>query len=374
VELLSWLQTIERDFEPPLLQGRKRFNESRGWVGVWLLRSLLGARVEKADTKSRKLVALLSSRWQTWATHVSLAGFTLVPALADLQPAFWQTVAGYGAIGLSFILSLIANLSRMLTLTDPYFNANAYKLFRRQEYDMFQAYFRENRYTFRTIYDWVRLLYKENNLEAVIAEHREIQRQWGEIVEQLQQELNEKELGLERNERIIRELVEQIDSLQRLVKFNEDGFNAAISTIYRLRAGDTLFGTSDLRVLSDFSLFELVGTRLVRICEQGTTETPRMIDIYDPAYAHYSSVRLVHGSNMMETSSSDREGRTISSYWIELPSGRTLIYNFHYNSTSADMHAIIKTKEMYRFIRGICLHLDERGLLQWEGQRHHAAN
>jgi hypothetical protein len=303
-----------------------------------------------------------------------LLGFTLVPAISDLQWNLWQSAVGYGAAGISLILSLTANLKRMLTLDDPYFNSNAYKLFRRQEYDMFLGYFRENKYTFRTIYDWVRLLYKENNLESVIEEHRGIQREWREMVNQLQRELNEKELGLERNERIIRQLAEQIDSLQRLAKFNEDGFNAAISTIYRLRSEDALFGTSDLRVLSDFSLFELVGNKLIRICEQGTTETPRIIDIYDPVYAHYSSVRLVHGSGMIETATSDREGRTISSYWIDLPGDRTLIYNFHYDSTNADMHAIIRTKEMYRFIRGICLHLDERGLLQWEGNRHHAAN
>ena len=44
VELLSWLETIERNFDPLLLKGRNRFNEAEGWVGIWLFRSLIGKR------------------------------------------------------------------------------------------------------------------------------------------------------------------------------------------------------------------------------------------------------------------------------------------------------------------------------------------
>ncbi|MFB5269559.1 hypothetical protein ACE41H_22630 [Paenibacillus enshidis] len=160
----------------------------------------------------------------------------------------------------------------------------------------------------------------------------------------------------------------KIDMLQQLAKINEDGYNAAISTIYRLRLSDSLFNTSDLRVVTDFSLFELVDTKLIRLCEQGTTETPKVIDIHDPTYSHYSSVVLVHGENTIEYATSDREGRTVASYWIDLPSGRTLIYNFHYDSTHQGMDDIIEMKEMYRYIKGICLHLEEKGFLIKEGQ------
>lgn len=106
---------------------------------------------------------------------------------------------------------------------------------------------------------------------------------------------------------------------------------------------------------------------LLRLAELGTTETPDVIDVGDADYAHYSSVRLVQGFETIEYATSDREGRTVASYWIDMPSGRTLIYNFHYDSTIEHMDVIIEMKEMYRYIKGICIHLDERGLLRREG-------
>lgn len=33
VTLFSWLETIQRSFDPKLLAARQRFNESAGWVG-----------------------------------------------------------------------------------------------------------------------------------------------------------------------------------------------------------------------------------------------------------------------------------------------------------------------------------------------------
>ncbi|AGA59985.1 hypothetical protein Theco_3981 (plasmid) [Thermobacillus composti KWC4] len=371
VELLSWLETLERNFDPLLLKGRNRFNEAEGWVGIWLFRSLIGTNYKKMPEDSvNKVIDIFSSRWQTWVTYAALAGIFGVPSVLNLQLTFWQSVLAYGVIVISLVMSLYANLNRMLSMGDPYFNSNAYKLFRRQEYYMFLAYFREHKYTFRTAHEWVKLLYKENGLDSVIAEHKEIQRQWREMVEDLKKSLDERDRSLKKTETMVRLLNRKIEQLQRLAKVNEDGFNSAISTIYRLRSSDPLFNTSDLRVVTDFSLFELVEPKLIRLCEQGTTETPKIIDINDPAYAHYSSVKLVHGENTIEYATSDREGRTVASYWIDLPSGRTLIYNFHYDSTIEDMDDIIEMKEMYRYIKGICMHLDERGLLTREAQRH----
>lgn len=194
-----------------------------------------------------------------------------------------------------------------------------------------------------------------------------------EIIKDLEKNLDERDNSLKQSQIMINQVIQKIQQLNRLAKANEDGFNAAISTIYRLRASDPLFNTSDLRVATDFSLFELVDFQLIRLCEHGTTETPSIIDINDPSYAHYSSVKLVHGYNTIEYATSDREGRTVASYWIDLPSGRTFIYNFHYDSTIENMSDIIEMKEMYRYIKGICLHLEERGFLWREGY-HHAAN
>lgn len=185
--------------------------------------------------------------------------------------------------------------------------------------------------------------------------------------EELRKNLREKEEALQQSKEVETSLVQHIRELDRLAKVLENGFNSAISTIYRLRSSDTLFCIYDLRVVTDFSLFEYKAPMLLRLAELGTTETPDVIDVGDADYAHYSSVRLVQGFETIEYATSDREGRTVASYWIDMPSGRTLIYNFHYDSTIEHMDVIIEMKEMYRYIKGICIHLDERGLLRREG-------
>lgn|GEM_PF-3768625 len=372
VKLIAWLSAIQRDFDPLLLKGRKLFNESAGWFWVWFARSLFTTSYKKvSDDSASSFMGIFSSRWQSILTYLALAGLVVPSHLFNLWTLpFWPSVISYGIIGVSIIMSFVANLNRMLTLSDPYFNSNLYRLMRKQEYNMFITYFKEPLYTFENALDWVKLLYKENDLDSVVAEHKDMNRQLREMMHDLKIRLDEREESLKMTEKTIELLNRKINLLQSLTVINEDGFNSAISTIYRLRGSDSLFNTADLRVVTDYSLFELVGTDLIRICEQGTTLTPKIININDSAYEHYSSVQLVRGLNTIEKATSDREGRTVASYWIDLPSGRTLIYNFHYDSTSTTMDGIIEMKEMYRYIKGICMHLEERGFLIREGEYH----
>lgn len=238
---------------------------------------------------------------------------------------------------------------------------------------MFLAYFRENKYSFKVVQEWVKLLYKENDLDSIVQAHLEIQRRLQKEIDELNEELDDKENDLTQYQARVEQLNELIGELQRLVKINEDGYNSAISTIFRLRQSDNLFNTYDLRVSTDFSLFELLDDKLFRLCEQGTTETPKIIDINDPEFSHYSSVILAHSGEPIEYASSDREGRTVASIWIRIPLGRIFIYNFHYESTNERMSDIIEMKELYRYIKGICILLDERGLLIREGEDHVAS-
>ena len=374
VALFSWLDTIERNFDPPLLKGRSKFEEAKSWTWTWLFRSLMGTSYEKMPEDSvNKFLAFFSSQWQTWVTYLGLVGVVGVPLVSPFKLTFWPSVLAYGVIVLSFGLSLYANFNRMLTLDDPYFNSNAYKLFRKKEYYMFLPYFRENKYTFGVAVEWVKLLYRENDLKSIIQEHLNIQRRLEEEIDELNKALDDKEKDLTQYQERVEQLNEIIGQLQRLVKINEDGYNSAISTIFRLRQSDQLFNTSDLRVLTDFSLFEWIDDKLFRLCEQGTTETPKIIDINDPAFSHYSSVKLVQSGEAIEYATSDREGRTVASIGIRIPSGRNFIYNFHYETTNEKMSDIIEMKELYRYIKGICILLDERGLLSREGEDHVAS-
>ena len=369
--LVVWLSAIQRKFDPPLEKARDRYSEPQGWIGIWLLRSLFGAKYEKMSEEGASgILNALSGIWQKVVTVLLLIGAVSAHSAFDFHLPIWGSLLAYAPVALSLIISLYANLARMLTLTDPYFNSNAYKLFRKQEYLMFLPYFRETKLTFKDVKELVHLMYRENALDVVVAEHEKLHEKSDKLIEHYEKTQDQLARQLKKAEEDIDKLKEYSGKLLRLSKANEEGFNSAISTLYRLRSGDSLFGYGDLRVVSDFSLFEYEDPYLIRICEQGTTETPSRIDIHDPDYQHYSSVKLVRGSNTIEYATSDREGRTVASYWIELPSKRVLVYNFHYDSTFKGMSDIINTKEMYRYIRGICILLEDRGLIDRGGTLH----
>jgi hypothetical protein len=371
VEILNWLDILKRDFDPNLLKSRDNFNQAAGWFGIWIFRSLLGTKYKKMPEDSMSNITdFFSSRVSLWLSYVASFG-TLSISLMNWAMGFnkWAHLIGIGIILIRLIGSFKSNMTRMLTPGDPYFNSNAYKLFRPKEYSMFLNYFK-SKYSFSLVYDWVRLLYNENSLKSLVEEHKEINEQLRREIGEMRTTVEERDKGIAEAGTAIDLLKRKIGLLSELVTINETGFNSAIDVLYRLLKSSLLFNPSDLRIVTPFSLFELVDNHLYRHCEQGTTETPSLIDVNDSSYAHYSSVKLISSSKTIEYATSDREGRTVASYWIELPSDRVYIYNFHYDSTFTGMRDIIESKEMYRYIRGICMHLEERGYFEREGTQH----
>ncbi|MCL6604840.1 MAG: vacuolar protein sorting-associated family 51 protein [Paenibacillus sp.] len=363
VQLLFWLDTVRRDFDPTLQKARTNFNPAAGWFGILLIRSLLGLRYQKMTEEDfSKIKSFFSSQatlWSIYGIGIAVGLFHWLESLGEW--ALWINIV---LLGIRVVGSIWATLSRMLTPGDPYFNSNAYRMFRPTEYKMFLSYFKEHQLTFDNIYDYVRSVYNQNSLEAIIDEHQRITEELKKNKEELESIIKANVDDLNGAITTISELKDSINELDELITVNETGFNTTIDLIYRLRPSTNLFNCSDLYVICAFSLFELVDDHLYRHCEQGTTETPEIIYIHDPAYAHYSSVLLVNSNETIEYATSDREGRTVASYWIDLLSDRVYIYNFHYDSTNESMRGTIESKEMYRLIRGICMHLEERGFLK----------
>jgi hypothetical protein len=370
-EILSWLDTLRRDFDPVLLEARKNYPAQGFWLWPLLVRSFLGLKYKKMPEDSyQKLTTFFSNHVTIWSA-IGLGVFgTLSNDAFNWFESFrpWPRTIGIFLLVLSWLAALKVNFTRMLTLGDPYFHVGAYRVYRPREFFMIQNYLKENKYTFNNLYLWVDKLYNENSLNSIIKEYQLVNEQQRKNISTLQKSLDSSEKDLQDAEDTIMQLNKNIGLLYQQVKNNEIGFNRAIDLIFRLRKGYH-FNVIDLRVISGFSLFEVIGDDLHMIGEQETTETPVHINIHDPDYSHYSSVRLVNSSSSIEYATADREGRTVASYWIELPSERVLIYNFHYDSTNITIRDIIESKEMYRFIRGICIHLDERGLLVKVGDR-----
>lgn len=373
IDLISWLGSIKEDFDPVLTAARKHYS-GKGWVGAWLIRSILGIKYIKVpENNVNKAVIFFSNHVTLWvAVLIGILGTganEYIHLFSKLQP--WPRTIGVLLIVVSLFMSLKTNLTRMLTLDDPYFTPSAYKIFRPREYLMFINYFKGN-YNFAAVYKHVELLYRHNSLESLVQEHNQISKELRADKQKLTDSLNENKKSLDSAAEIIDGLNKQISILVDHITTNEQVLNTAIDVLYRLRSSDSLFHPSDLRVVAAFSLFEIQGKILYRHFEQGTTETPLVIRIDDPNFAHYSSVKLVNSEDTIEYATSDREGRTVASYWIDLASGRVLIYNFHYDSTNTKMSDIINSKEMYRLIRGICIHLEERGFFEPKEEVHDA--
>jgi hypothetical protein len=368
IALLAWLETLKRDFDPVLLEARKQYH-TVGWVGALTVRSLLGIHYAPMPKDSvQKFVGLFSNRIVLWILIGATGGSGIVQWIQGFKQ--WPLWINIVLLVIALLLSIRANLTRMLTLGDSYFNPNAYKLFRPTEYFMILSYLKETNYTFATASDWLKLMYQENSIKDVVSVHRAINEKLTADALEFKEQLVQSEQRLKDADESIKLLNQKIVQLFNQAKVNEEGYNSAIDVLYRLRSVQSLFNRNDLRLISAFSLFEVVEDHLYRICEQGTTETPETININDPQYEDYSSVKLVNSEKTIEYATSAREGRTVASYWIDLPSERALIYNFHYDSTNESIRDIIESKEMYRFVRGICLHLEERGLLERGGARH----
>ncbi|MCD9023195.1 hypothetical protein [Cohnella silvisoli] len=364
-ELIAWLDTLRRDFDPPLLEARKNYPSPGFWLWPLLGRSLFGLKYKKMSEDSiQKLGAFFTNHITIW-TAIGLGVFGALSNdvfdwFKDFQP--WPRTIGAALLLFSWLAALKANFTRMLTPGDPYLHLGAYRTFRPKEFFMFQNYLKENKYSFNNVYFWAEKLKKDNALESFIKAYEELNERLQKDIATIQEALKESKLDLEASNKTIGDLNDSIGLLYQQVKNNEVGFNRAIDILYRLR-NNYHFTVNDLRIICGFSLFEVLGDDLYMLGEQETTETPLHININDPDYEHYSSVKLVGSESTIEYATADREGRTVASYWIELPSNRVIIYNFHYDSTNVTNRDIIESKEMYRFIRGICIHLDERGLL-----------
>ncbi|MCY9668126.1 hypothetical protein M5X11_24925 [Paenibacillus alginolyticus] len=71
--LLSFLETMRRDFDNGLLPARNAYPGPQGWIGPWLMRSILGLQYQKpTDDTVNKLISFGSNHLAIWSA-ISLA-------------------------------------------------------------------------------------------------------------------------------------------------------------------------------------------------------------------------------------------------------------------------------------------------------------
>lgn len=276
------------------------------------------------------------------------------------------TLAGY-------LVSVYFNYKRMTTLFDPKFHIEAYKFFKKEEWEIFSNFMGTD-FTFKRLYDYyheILNVQKENKAEL------------GRIQEiiQTQQEMHENELGrlllsqqedyerqVEEIEKDLEDSVAVLNDYKHIVDNQTLLLKWAINLIFRIHAAD--FNKYDLSMIArNFSVYRFhPDTKILEcVAAGGVTKTPMEINISDDMYSDWAVVQALSGDDLL-IQSDVRPGHHIASKRILLDS-KTLVFNIHYDAQDSTMCDIIGNEELHRLIESVCLHLDSKNLFAKEAAK-----
>lgn len=365
---LASLDLMRKTIDEKLIPMRQNYayhlerTNSVNWLLLAILRSLFDFKGYDNEEKFELMKFVSSSAAMTYIGFAAYGGVWYVlqldarNVLAWIVPILW------------LMYRIYCNIKDMTTIGHPRFDIRAYKKLNKEEFDIFSSYLQSKDFTFDGLYSWIRdeLIMNAARRGNEIAE---IRQSFEKTTAELKRKIEELATYQEENE-----VLNAV--LDRLTKFSQQTltlYKYAISELYRLLKEDGLFNPFDLRICSDFSLFELRGDTLYRLYELGNTTTPRKIPINDPRYSTWSAVRVVKNQTFREYSNRDinGEGRFVDSYRFVIK-GRVFVYSFHFNSEAKDLRNMIESREMYRLVQGILLHLEERGMLPKEEEKRDA--
>ncbi|MED0677675.1 hypothetical protein ABEV55_16125 [Aneurinibacillus thermoaerophilus] len=270
---------------------------------------------------------------------------------------------------LGYLVSVGANFLRMTTVSDPKFHIEAYKFFRKDEWDLFYTYLDASPFTFNHLYDQVKIIdYRlEQQAEKIEERFENQKREYESMIQQLEGKLT---VYKERYSRLVgeyetalemAELEQQV--FEKEVRYLADLIGVSSTVLERLCRGH--FSTSDLAVISDFSLYELRGRELILIDNKGLTNAKDVIPIDDVKYRNWSVVRAAKLKEEKPVEGWSKRGRRIISHRFTMPDQTVWVYNFHINSfderaSVLTNNDIMLTREVYRLIYAICIHLHRK--------------
>ncbi|MGV2885963.1 hypothetical protein [Paenibacillus taichungensis] len=358
---LAALESMRKSIDEKLVPIRQNYvyhmerMGGAGWFLLALYRSLFDfigyKEVRPVDVGILKLLA--GSAAATYLGFAAYSGvgylfhFELTNIMTWIVPILW------------LVYRVHVNIKAMCTIGNPKFDIRAYKVRFKEEFEIFSSFLQNKEFTYEGLYSWVRdeLIINAARRGNEITEIREA---FESNAQELMVKIEELTTYQEENEQL-NQVIERLANLSRQTLL---AYKYAISELYRLLKEERLFNPYDLRICSDFSLFELQGDTLYRLYEQGNSTTPRVIPINDPKYRTWAAVRVIQNLSFREYSNLDisGEGRFVDSYRFVIK-GRTFVYSFHFNNESKELRSMIESREMYRLVQGILLHLEERGML-----------
>jgi hypothetical protein len=291
---LASLEAMRKTMDEKLIPMRKNYVyhlEKTGgysWLFLTIGRSLFDFK-GYSDVKPSDVGAIQLKASTAIMTYLGMGAYGSAASMFNLD---WTSLVTWIFPVLWFLYRVRANIKRMTSIGDSYFNITAYKNFNKAEFELFAPFLQNKEFS----YDGLFLFLKDELLVNATRrgeEITEIRQAFEENAEELMEKLQELSTYQEENE----QLNVIIDSLAKLSRQTLSVYKYAIGELFRLRKEDGLFNPYDLRICSDFSLFELKGDVLVRLYEQGNSTTPRSIPINEPRFRNWAAVRVVKNNS-----------------------------------------------------------------------------
>jgi hypothetical protein len=305
----------------------------------------------------------------------ALAG-PLISIPTDLP--MWVTPFVSGVLG--YIISMCIYFPQLVRFTSVHFHTGAYRVFRRQEYDLFKSSFLDpqGEFYFKGIYDNITSSKEGYRLiQRLIQDFLQNERiHYEGKIQSLEDKIQEINSNVERitleytefTEGLITERDELLLEFEYVIQLLKD-LNTLLFRMYN--KGITL---KDLNILTGFTLYELRKDKIVQIEDVGTSGvTATEIYLNDPKYQHYGAVKVINENIDRPYFNHPYPGHIVVSFKLRIDQKAIWVYNFHFDDSNTRAwkllieNGIIESKEIYRLVHALCLLSQNTQLGSMEG-------
>ncbi|WP_282156009.1 hypothetical protein [Cytobacillus gottheilii] len=293
--------------------------------------------------------------------------------LLEEIPTTVQSIIG-GIIG--YVITILIYFPTILKYNSDHFHLGAYRVWRRQEYNLFQGAFLDapEDFYFKGIYDYVTRSGEISQLvdkrlgDFLQNERANYKSEIRSLKDQLEQSNdNAKHMNTEFKsviadhqqflDQLMVENKETLLELGYLIQLLKD------INMLLFRKFNGKFTRKDLNILTGFTLYELQGNKLVLIEDVQTSgASPKVIPLDDPKYKDYGAVRVIKDKdNHTPYINEPYPEHMIVSYSYNIDHKAIWVYNFHFDMTDERIlkllvgNGTIDSREIYRLVHALCL-------------------
>lgn len=346
---------------------------------LWLLLAPVRDFAKVKDMQKGIEAFFKTSAFLVILPYLTAVGGWLVSLFYSFEISFpsWTVTAISFVFG--YIASMVMYFPQLLSFKSEHFHTGAYRVWRRQEYDLFQSSFLDEKgdFFFKGLYDYVTNSSEgQKAIESLVNNgYMNVENLFSNYI---QNERTKYESTIHRLEESNQELKTKMEELNNeyqnfntsLIADRDDILQQSQNVVDLLKDLNTLLfrihnkglTTQDLDILTGFTLYEVQGNKLVQIEDRKTSGvTPKVIDLDEPKFADYGVVKVVKENLNQPFFNHPYSGHVVVSYKMRIDNSGTWVYNFHFDESNTKAwkllveNDIIESKEIYRLVHAITL-------------------